>query len=89
MAGHDPSPFGFNDFPQMFLERYAKRIGCALIAFDQIVREFEQYVGHGLSLPQTETRANRKSAHRIVGIENSAPSLMPVGQREVTVFVFV
>ncbi len=34
------------------------------------------------SLPAPET-------HFIVGIENSAPSFVPLGQREVTVFVFV
>jgi hypothetical protein len=27
--------------------------------------------------------------HFIVGIENSAPSLVPLGQRDVTVLVFV
>ena len=32
---------------------------------------------------------NRTGAHFIVGMTNSAPSLMPEGQREVTVLVLV
>jgi hypothetical protein len=30
-----------------------------------------------------------RNSYRIVGITNSAPSLIPLGQRLVTVFVFV
>ena len=36
-----------------------------------------------------EPSAKREAAHFIVGMTNSAPSLVPEGQREVTVLVLV
>jgi hypothetical protein len=51
----------------------------------------EERGGRGTPSPRPTAPATAycRPPHFIVGIENSAPPLMPEGHREVTVFVFV
>jgi hypothetical protein len=67
-----------------------KRRACEMTAAEMAAaRAAMPAVAHPLSGGRSLGKRDLSSIHFIVGIENSAPSLTPDGQREVTVLVLV
>ena len=70
-----------------------QRSGCRLLEQDHVEQTSERNGGSMKGHSDLATRRGRWADglpyYFIVGIENSAPSLMPDGQRLVTVFVRV